>query len=245
MSSTQEEKNEETNSLIYGYMRLSKKSKNRNSNGQPLSLDEELARQKYLLINAGVIEQNILNEGIASGMDNNRPILNQILGQGNYEGQGSILPKGSKLVVCEYSRLSRDFDSLKQITDRLLQLEIDLIVLDFPLLNQSLKGDNITTKLINTVIRDVLIYVSAQEREYISMRTKQALALKREQGYILGRPKLDISQDLIDKVFQLYQIEHKINSQEAIRMLGCKRSKFFQVMQSERAKRFSNQAKQQ
>jgi len=227
-----------SNNIAYGYMRLSKKSKNV-KDGKPLTTDEELARQKQLLVSYGVPESNILSDGIVSGMKESRPVLNQILGWNEYQEQGSCLSKGTTLVVCEYSRLSRDFDMLKKITDRLLQLEVNLIVLDFPMLCENLStGDNITTKLINTVVRDVLIYVAAQEREYISNRTKQALALKREQGCILGRPKIKVSQELLDKVYNLYYTKREINSQDAMKMLGMKRSTFFNIMKSEKERRF-------
>lgn len=244
------------NSLLYGYMRLSKKSKNRKNKSnteEALTINtddelaEELARQKRLILNAGVPEANILNEGIVSGLrTNNRPLLNQILGWGNYEGQPSILPKGSTLVVCEYSRLSRDFDTLGQITSRLLQLDIKLIVLDFAGANNFINNqsgiDDITVKAMNAIARDMLIYIAAKERDYISERTKQALALKKEQGYTLGRPKTKtkIDPELLDKVFQLYEMEHKINSKEAIKMLGTKRATFFNIMKEERKIRFSS-----
>lgn len=91
------------------------------------------------------------------------------------------LTKGDVLVVSELSRLGR---SMLEIMTLLCQLSERGIKVYAVKGNHSLDGS-----LQSKIISMVLCMAAEIERELISQRTKEALALRKRQGVKLGRPK--------------------------------------------------------
>ena len=81
-----------------------------------------------------------------------------------------------------------------------------IIVIDCPLINvlpDSNGQVSIDKRLIQEMMFTLLCYVSQKEVEKISLRTKEALKAKRENGTILGRPKT-INEEKFDRIKMLY-----------------------------------------
>jgi DNA invertase Pin-like site-specific DNA recombinase len=95
----------------------------------------------------------------------------------------SSMEQGDTLVVSEISRLARStlqvLEILEVSADKKLAVHIAKQNLVF-----TEKGD-----MTSTIMATVLGMVAQIEREFISMRTKEALAAKKAAGMTLGRPK--------------------------------------------------------
>ena len=119
---------------------------------------------------------------------------------------GSLLnkmAKGDILIIPEFSRLAR---SIIQIFEILNYVKENGIILYSLKENFSTNDEGITA----TVICTVFALVAQIERELISLRTKEALYVKKSMGIRLGRPKgkgkskLDQYKDEILKLIELH-----------------------------------------
>lgn len=96
----------------------------------------------------------------------------------------SKLKKGDILIVSELSRLSRSIREIHNILHTLMEKKIKLHVIKQNIVTN---GENdMTTKILITV----LSMVSEMERELISQRTKNGLALVKKRGKKLGNPNI-------------------------------------------------------
>ena len=89
------------------------------------------------------------------------------------------LKKGDTLIVTELSRLSRTLTDIMSIVGELLKKEVRL----YSTKDQYFFDDTINSKVLCFAFG----LVAEIERNLISMRTREALALRREQGVVLGR----------------------------------------------------------
>jgi DNA invertase Pin-like site-specific DNA recombinase len=147
--------------MRYGYARVS-------SNGQ------NLARQIQILEEHNVT--TIFQEH-ASGADNERPVLHQLLTQ---------LRPGDELVVVSLERLGRDAEYLTQLMVILETRKIHLLSLDIPDFAE-VDNRNIQRLLHNLVV-ELKKFIAADELERIGERQRQGIALAKRRGVYKGRP---------------------------------------------------------
>ncbi len=106
------------------------------------------------------------------------------------------LGKGDRLIVPELTRLGRSTLDVLDVLQVAKEKGIDIFSVKEGL---ALNGDGIQTKILTTV----LALVSEIERDFISIRTKEALQAAKARGVRLGRPpgpgksKLDKDKDAI------------------------------------------------
>jgi DNA invertase Pin-like site-specific DNA recombinase len=126
--------------------------------------------------------------------------------------------KEDKLIVCELSRLGRNIMEIMSILNTCMNNDIKVIAIKE---NYEL-GNNINSKVLAFAFG-----LSAEiERNLISMRTKEALARKKSEGVVLGRPKgsnarafkLEGRDEEIQKL-----LDNKISISGIARLLGCHR----------------------
>lgn len=98
------------------------------------------------------------------------------------------------LVVAKLDRLSRSVAQGAQVMERAKRRGWSLVALDFGL---------DTTTPAGEMVANVILSTSQYERRLIGQRTREALAVKREQGVRLGRPPV-----LPDAVVQRIVDEH-------------------------------------
>lgn len=116
------------------------------------------------------------------------------------------MKKGDTLIVTELSRLSRTLTDIMAIVGELLKKEVHL----YSTKDRYSFDDTINSKVLCFAFG----LVAEIERNLISMRTREALALRREQGIVLGRRKGSYT-----KLQQLIDDRMKI-----VRMMNCGKS---------------------
>jgi DNA invertase Pin-like site-specific DNA recombinase len=96
------------------------------------------------------------------------------------------------LIVTELSRLGRSTAEVVSLINELIKQNIRVIVI-----NQNL---DISKQDINSKIIVTLFSLFAElERDIVSIRTKEALAMRKSQGFKLGKPKGIIQKSKFDK----------------------------------------------
>lgn len=96
------------------------------------------------------------------------------------------------LIVSELSRLGRSTVEVISIVNEMAKRNIRLIVIKQ---NLDLSKSDMTSKIAVTMFS----LFAELERDLISMRTKEALAGKKRQGILLGKPKGTIQKSIYDK----------------------------------------------
>lgn len=127
------------------------------------------------------------------------------------------LVQADTLIVTELSRLGRSTTEVISLINALVQRNIRVIVT-----KQNL---DISTHDMNSKIIVTLFSLFAElERDLISLRTKEALASKKRQGYILGKPKGIIQKskfdDHLEKIKEL--LSYGLSVRKISKVLGYK-----------------------
>jgi DNA invertase Pin-like site-specific DNA recombinase len=104
------------------------------------------------------------------------------------------LEPGDTLIVTELSRLGRSTGEVILLINQLVAYGVIILIIKQNLrLGEGLQ--DITAKVMVTL----LALFGEIERDFISLRTKEALAAKKAQGVILGKPKGTIQSSMYDK----------------------------------------------
>jgi len=161
-------------SKIVAYLRAS--TDKQDLNHQKLEL-LEFARKKSLSID------EFVEITISSRKNSKQRRIDELL---------CMLDDGDILLVTELSRLGRSTAEVITIVNSLAKRNIRVIVLKQ---NLDISQQDINSKVTLTLFS----LFSELERDLISLRTKEALASKKRQGQILGKPKGTIQKSKFDK----------------------------------------------
>lgn len=101
--------------------------------------------------------------------------------------------KADALVVAKLDRLSRSVIDFAQLLERARDEGWAIIALDVQVDTSTATGE---------MVVNVLMAIAQWERRMIGERTKAALAAKRAQGAVLGRPKAEISDQVKYRVWK-------------------------------------------
>jgi DNA invertase Pin-like site-specific DNA recombinase len=108
----------------------------------------------------------------------------------NYQKMKSKLQKGDMLLLLSVDRLGRNWEIIKKEWQELTDMGVYITVIDCPIINvMPDENGNISLdkRLIQSIMFELLCYLSQKEVERLSIRTREALKAKREQGIKLGR----------------------------------------------------------
>lgn len=187
---------------MYGYVRVSSK-------------DQCEARQVLALREFKVPEHNIYMDKM-SGKDFNRP---------QYRRMVRKLKAGDVLVVKSIDRLGRNYEEiLEQWRMLTKKKEVDVVVLDMPLLDTRMSGGNLTGVFVADLVLQILSYVAQTERENIRQRQMEGIAAAKQRGVKFGRPKKQVPEEFARLREKWMQKE--VSSREAAKRLGISQDTF-------------------
>lgn len=133
--------------------------------------DQNLARQ---LSRAEQVNANKIFTDKYSGKNLERPALKEMM---------DYLREGDTLQVVSLDRLSRDYNDLKDLVQKLRKMQVKLIVDDLPQANT----DN---ELVDQFMMDMMIqlmgFVAQNEREKIKERQAQGIKIAKQKGVYKG-----------------------------------------------------------
>ena len=123
----------------------------------------------------------------------------------NYQKMKTKIDKGDFLILLDLDRLGRNWDLIKTEWQELTDKGVNIIVINCPILN--VMPDNngqvsIDKRLIQSIMFELLCYLSQKEVEKVSIRTAEAIRAKRlaDPNFKIGREKTytdDIRQQVI------------------------------------------------
>lgn len=187
---------------MYGYVRVSSK-------------DQCEARQVLALREFKVPERNIYMDKM-SGKDFNRP---------QYRRMVRKLKAGDVLVVKSIDRLGRNYEEiLEQWRMLTKKKEVDVVVLDMPLLDTRMSGGNLTGVFVADLVLQILSYVAQTERKNIRQRQREGIAAVKQRGVKFGRPKKQVPEEFARLREKWMQKE--VSSREAAKRLGISQDTF-------------------
>lgn len=131
-------------------------------------------------------KDEILRYAAANNLRIDKWVLEVVSGKKTYSGRLlgrtiSKMKKGDTLIVSEVSRLSRNLTDIMAIMGNCLKKGINIYITK----EKYCFDDSINSKILCFAFG----LVAEIERNLISLRTKEALALRKAEGIALGRPK--------------------------------------------------------
>ena len=130
---------------------------------------------------------------VASGKTLERPALEQALDYLAGASRSRFYEGDLVLMVAKLDRLTRSIGDFSDLLERSRQEGWSIVALDL--------GVDTTTPT-GELVANVMMSVAQWERRIIGQRTKEALAVRREQGVVLGRP-VEVDPAIADRIVRL------------------------------------------
>lgn len=192
--------------IVYGYIRVSTKEQNE-------------ARQKIALRNFPVQEENIYMDK-QSGKDFNRTAYRKLVKK---------MRRKDILIIQSIDRLGRNYEEiLEQWRILTREKQVDIVVLDMPLLDTRDKNRDLTGIFVADLVLQILSYVAQNERENIRKRQAEGIAAAKERGVHFGNPGRPVP-DTFETVVGKWR-RKEINLSEALKELNIGRTYFFKYV---------------
>ena len=187
--------------MEYGYIRVSTREQNEQ-------------RQLIAMREFGIPEKIIYMDK-QSGKDFERQ---------NYKRMTRKLKKGDTLIVKSIDRLGRNYDEiLEQWRVITKEKQVDIVVLDMPLLDTRRNRD-LTGTLIADIVLQLLSYVAQTEREFIRQRQAEGIAAAKQNGVHFGRKPIERPEPF--HALRMQWINHEISARMAAKQLKITHSTF-------------------
>lgn len=188
--------------------------------------------KKYAYIRVSSKDQNIDRQVMAMesiGLNKKQMIIDYQTGKDfnrqNYRKLVKKLKRGDELYIKSIDRLGRNYDDILSEWRYLTTIkQVNIIVLDFPLLDTRHKVNGITGKFLADLVLQVLSYVAQVERENINHRQREGIKVAKEKGVKFGRPKKEYP-DNFDTVARMWR-EGNISLREGARLLRVSHTTF-------------------
>lgn len=193
---------------------------------------------KYGYIRVSTKEQNIdrqLNCMYTQGLDNKNIFIDKQSGKdfdrNEYQKLKNMLKSGDLLIIKSIDRLGRNYDMIIEEWRTLVNiLNVDIQVLDMPLLDTRAEGRNLIGKFISDIVLQILSFVAENERDNIKLRQAEGIRIAKEKGKHLGRPKIILPNNF-KNIANKYK-NKEITLAEALSVLNMNRSSFYKNLKS-------------
>ena len=203
--------------MEYGYIRVSTQEQNTD-------------RQLIAMLEVGLDLEHIYIEK-QSGKDFNRP---------KYKSLVRHLHKDDVLFIKSIDRLGRNYEEiLEQWRILTKSKEIDICVLDMPLLDTR-QGKDLIGTFLSDVVLQLLSFVSETERDAIRQRQREGIRAAKEKGVIFGRPIKPLPENFEEVYIQFKKKE--VNGLQAAQLLKMPESTFrykIKRYEEEKSKKFA------
>jgi DNA invertase Pin-like site-specific DNA recombinase len=186
---------------IFGYIRVSSK-------------DQNVARQLESMLKLGISAENIHTD-LESGKDFNRK---------DYIRLKQRLREGDILYIKSIDRFGRNYKEIRKEWAELTQKEIEIKVIDMPLLDTTLHKD-ILGNLISDIVLEVLAYVADKERSDIKTSQREGIKAAKDNHVVFGRPKIPLPKEF-EVVYKKWKAG-EIKAVKAMAELKLKKSMFY------------------
>ncbi len=192
------------NSREYGYVRVSSKQ-------------QHTDRQIQALIKKGVDERFIFIDK-QSGKDFNRE---------QYQILKNALRSGDTLYIKSLDRLGRNYSQMKNEFSSLVELGVNIVILDMPLIDTREK-DDLMKRFLNDIVIQVLSFVAETERSFSKERQAEGISIAKAKGVKFGRPRIDKPNNWLEVITKWKNKE--ITGRQAQKELGLKPNKFYSLL---------------
>lgn len=156
----------------YGYIRVSAKDQNED-------------RQVLAIKGLNIPPKNIFLDK-QSGKDFDRP---------NYKRMVKRMKKNDLLYIKSIDRLGRNYEEIQEQWRILTRdKQIDIVVLDMPLLDTR-RGKDLVGTFLSDIVLQVLSFVAENERSNIRQRQAEGIAAAKLRGVQFGRPPKPLPQN--------------------------------------------------
>ena len=193
------------------YARVSSKGQN---------LDRQLAR-------ANEVKADKIFTDKQSGKDLNRPSLERMF---EYIREGDIVE------VVSLDRLSRDYNDIQHLVQRLKDKKVKLIVDDLP---QTNTGNELVDQFMLDMMVNLMGFVAQNERTKILERQRQGIVEAKRKGVYKGRPKKYASQSknregslVYEKVYDAITSGNYKSKAQLAREVGLSRQQLYRIIRS-------------
>ena len=208
--------------MNYGYVRVS-------------SMTQNIDRQMEEMHKWGLNDKFIYVDK-QSGKDFERP---------NYQIMKKKLKENDLLIIKSIDRLGRNYEMIiKEWQELTKEINCDIVVIDFPLLDTRIDAENLVGKFISDIVLQVLSFVAQNERENIRQRQAEGIRIAKEKGIHMGRPRMILPKNFNDMVVKYYNNE--ITNVVAAKKLNMARTTFLKYAKEYKEKNIpiSNKAQQ-
>lgn len=188
--------------MRYGYVRVSTKEQN---------VDRQITAMKEV----GIKDTNIVIDRV-SGTTFNRRGYKRLLRR---------LKEADELYIKSIDRLGRNYSEIIEQWKVLTQIKkVEIIVIDFPLLDTRKRIGGITGVFIADIVLQIMCYIAQIERENTHKRQMEGIAEARKRGVKFGRQALR-RPDNFKEMRDLWK-RGEISLREGGRRLGVSHSTF-------------------
>lgn len=200
---------------VYGYIRVS-------------STEQNEDRQRIAMRAKEVPAANVFMDKL-SGKDFERP---------QYKRMVKKLRPGDLLYVKSIDRLGRNYKEIQEQWRILTkEKEVDLCVLDMPLLDTRVAKDLIGTFIADLVLQ-ILSFVAESERANIKQRQEQGIAAAKARGVRFGRPEKPLPENFAQIVRKWERKE--LDLRIALKMCGMSDATFYRRVRELRVEQKKN-----
>lgn len=181
---------------------------------------------KYAYIRVSSKDQNVERQIVAMkklGLTTEQMYIDKQSGKNfdrkNYQKMIKKLKSGDEIYIKSIDRLGRNYEEIIEQWHYLTKIKnVEIIVLDFPLLDTRNQTNGITGKLISDLFLQILSYVAQIERENIKQRQAEGIKIVKEKGIKFGRPTLPIPKEF-EEIYKLY-LKGQISKRAGAKCLG-------------------------
>ena len=184
------------------------------------SREQNVARQVEAMKQQGISKEKMYIDK-QSGKNFDRPQYKKLMKK---------LCENDILYVKSIDRLGRNYDEIiEQWRYLTKKKKIDIVVLDFPLLDTRQQIHGLTGKFIADLVLQIMSYVAQIERENTKQRQREGIQLAKERGVQFGRPEAKIP-DGFEQMYCLWK-KQEISKREASRRLKTSHTMFSRWIQ--------------